>query len=350
VRLALELARRDWRVRVYCLSRVTAPHDETLRQAGIPLRTFGGRGKQLVTRVRGLRRATIEDGIDVAHSFLVGPTVLTAMALGWKRDDPVFVASNRSQNAGRTFWRRALEGWALRRAAQVTVNYEAGIGFTNDFYGVPRSDITVISNGVENFSTVLPTRSAARESLDLPADAPVLLGLFRLSEEKNLDVFCRTVERTFAEIGPGVCLIAGDGPLRQMLEERIAASPWRDAFRLLGPSDQVPTLLAAADAMLLTSSFEGMPNGIMEAMSAGLPVVATNVGGLPDLVEDGSTGFLCPPSDVEALARACATLLGDDGLRRRIGAQARTRMHSEFSIDTMVDKHCTLYSRLIRGR
>jgi len=347
VRLALELRRRGRPVRVYCLSQVTAPHDKTLRDAGVPLRTFGGRGKQVLARVLGLRRALREDGVGLVHAFLVLPSVIVALALAWDRSGPVFIASNRSQNAGRPAWRRLIEGWALRRATCVTVNYSAGVTFTESYYGVPRSRIRVIPNGVEDLSSGLPSRDTARRSLGLPEDEPVLLGLFRLSEEKDLDVFCGAAEQALLELGSGVCLIAGDGPERSMLERRIATSPTSRAFRMLGASDEVPKLLAAADLMLLTSRFEGMPNGIMEAMSAGLPVVATRVGGLPDLVEDRQSGLLCPPADTASLAAACVELLENADLRRRIGERAQQRMREAFSVDIMVDAHCALYASLL---
>lgn len=228
----------------------------------------------------------------------------------------------------------------------VTVNSTPAIDFTSRYYFLERSKIELIANGMESLAGQMPPRDEARKSLKLLPEAQVILGLFRLSPEKALEVFCRTVEKTFSELPSARCLIAGDGPLREWLKKRILDSPIGAQFRLLGPRDDVPTLLAAADILLLTSTFEGMPNAVLEAMSAGLPVVATQVGGLGDLVVPGKTGYLCPAGDRDKLASACVKLLQDPAHAREMGCRARTRCEERFSVEKMIQAYLDLYRKL----
>ena len=195
---------------------------------------------------------------------------------------------------------------------------------------------------MESLAGQMPPRAEARKYLNLHTEAQVILGLFRLSPEKELAVFCKTVERAFRDLPSAQCLIAGDGPLREWLKKRINDSPIRAQFRLLGPRDDVPTLLAAADLLLLTSSFEGMPNGVLEAMSAGLPVVATQVGGLGDLVESGKTGHLCAVGDTDSLATSCRDLLLNSERRSAMSQESRSRDEREFSVLKNVNAYWTI--------
>jgi len=345
VKLALGLHERDVRVVVYCLSNVTEPHADVLTRAGILVRTLPDLPLGTSPRWLRLRKQVREDQVQIIHSFLLGPAVHTAIALlGIRRT--AFIASNRTCDMQRPLMRRLLEAWALRRASMVTVNSTPAIEFTGNYYFLRKSKIKFIANGVGPLSDLMPSRKEARESLNLRPDAQVILGLFRLSPEKELEVFCRTVERTFKDLPSAQCLIAGDGPLREWLEKRIADSPIRTQFRLLGPRDDVPTLLAAVDLLLLTSSFEGMPNGVLEAMSAGLPVVATHVGGLVDLVEPGKTGHLCPAGDRDKLASACMVLLQDPARAREMGRQASTQCKERFGVEKMVQTYLDLYRDL----
>jgi glycosyltransferase involved in cell wall biosynthesis len=240
-----------------------------------------------------------------------------------------------------------MERWALRRAAIITVNSTAAIGFLGRYYGQAASKIRYIPNGVDPLSGRLPERNRAREELGLHPTAPVLLGLFRLSPEKELDLFCSVAEAAFENLPDGRCLIAGDGPLREWLRERVSRSSNRELFRLMGPRDDVSLLLAAADALMLTSRSEGMPNSVLEAMSAGLPVVATRVGGLVDLVEEGATGYLRELDDRAGLISACRSLLLDAAARERMGTRAMSRVESEFSVESMVEAYERLYDQLL---
>jgi glycosyltransferase involved in cell wall biosynthesis len=134
-------------------------------------------------------------------------------------------------------------------------------------------------------------------------------------------------------------LVAGVGPMQQKMEDRISSLGLEKIVTLLGRRDDISALMTCASVLLLTSAYEGMPNVVMEAQLLGLPVVATRVGGTPDCVEEGHTGFLRPPEDVEGLASDCITLLRSGELRKKMSDAATARMTSMFSIDAMVSSY-----------
>jgi glycosyltransferase involved in cell wall biosynthesis len=146
---------------------------------------------------------------------------------------------------------------------------------------------------------------------------------------------------------PGLrVVVAGDGPERERLAKLVGALGLQDVVALLGLRRDVPDLLAAFDLCVTCSDFEGSPLAVMEYMAAGRPVVATRVGGMPDLVEDEVSGFLVPPRDPAALAEAIAAVLADPELARRMGDRGRGRQASEFALDRTVRRLEDLYDSL----
>ena len=135
----------------------------------------------------------------------------------------------------------------------------------------------------------------------------------------------------------------GDGPDRATVEAEADTLGLDGRLRLLGDRADVPALLARSDVFVLSSTSEGMPVSVAEAMAAGLPVVATAVGGVAELVVDGETGFLVPPRDAGALAAAITRLLADPVLRRRMGSSARSRAEAIFDLDRFRAAHLDVY-------
>jgi glycosyltransferase involved in cell wall biosynthesis len=165
-----------------------------------------------------------------------------------------------------------------------------------------------------------------------------------LRAEKAYDLLIAAAARL-----PGAhVLIAGFGEERERLEAQIAAEGLEGRVRLLGHRADVPDLVRAFDVAVCCSDFEGMPVSVLEYMEAGLPVVATRVGGLPDLV--GGEGLLVPPRDPDALAAALAELLADPERRRAMGDRARERRRAEFGLDTMIRRIEDVYVELLDGR
>jgi glycosyltransferase involved in cell wall biosynthesis len=210
----------------------------------------------------------------------------------------------------------------------------------------PPRKLAVIENGVdlERFGAVAAARAAARAELGIPADAWVVGSVGRLAREKDYPLLVRAMAPLLGE--KGRLVIVGDGGEAEAIRAEVAACKVAPFVLLPGARHDVPRFLAVLDVFALSSRMEGLPLVALEAMAAGLPVVATAVGGLPGLIEDGVTGFLVPPGEEEAL-RARLTALRDDraaaqAVARRGQAQARER-HSR---DAMVRRYLALYSEL----
>jgi glycosyltransferase involved in cell wall biosynthesis len=172
---------------------------------------------------------------------------------------------------------------------------------------------------------------------------PLLVSVGRLKYPKDfptlLDAAARLAGRRFT------LEVVGDGPERPELESRHAELALDGRVRLGGERGDVPELLARADVVVLSSRSEGLPVSVIEAMAAGLPVVASSVGGLPELVADGETGILVPAGDAVALADALARLLDDPELRRSYGAAARRRALERFDLARFRGAHLDVYRR-----
>lgn len=142
-------------------------------------------------------------------------------------------------------------------------------------------------------------------------------------------------------------LIVGDGPERDTLQAQIEAHGMAGSIRLSGARDDVPRLLGAGDIFCLPSRQEGLGLAVIEAMAAGLPVVATNVGGIPEVVQADETGILVPPNDAEAIAKAIATLRDDTIRARSMGMKGQERARRHFDAPTMVGATRDVYAKAL---
>jgi sugar transferase (PEP-CTERM/EpsH1 system associated) len=208
--------------------------------------------------------------------------------------------------------------------------------------GVPARKVRTIRNGVDVGRFCPGDREGARRALGLPVDAAVIGTVGRLDPVKDHAGLIRALalggggER-------GVLVIAGDGPCRKDLEALARSLGLEGRVRILGDRDDVPRVLQVLDVFVLSSVGEGMSNAILEAMATGLPVVATRVGGNPELVLDGVTGRLVPPRSPAALADAVGTYLDHPERARAHGAAGRTRTVAEFGLDQMLTAYTDLY-------
>jgi glycosyltransferase involved in cell wall biosynthesis len=176
---------------------------------------------------------------------------------------------------------------------------------------------------------------------------PRIIAVGRLKAPKDF----LTLVRAASRLPEGAeTLIVGEGPDRPRLEQEINALGVTERVRLLGERYDVPKLLADADVFVLSSASEGMPVSVLEAMAAGLPVVSSRVGGVPELVVDGETGILVRPGDASALAAALSGLIADPAKRRSLGAAGRARAEERFDLEPFRRAHVELYSRELARR
>lgn len=243
-------------------------------------------------------------------------------------------------------------GWALRRPwldGVIAVSSRAADVFCQvhpDLAG--KYPIEAIENGVAEEPTTR-SRDAVRSDLGI-RDEVVLVVVARLDPFKDLGTLLRAFALCRPSERPVRLLMVGEGPCRGELEALARTLELGNTVTFLGYRSDIGDVLSAADLFVLSSRTEGMPISVLEAMASSLPVVATAVGGVPELVEQGVTGLLVPPGDPSALADAILTVVSDAHTRNVMGAAGRERVVSRFTLQAMAARYEAFYLRAIARR
>ena len=348
VQLALALKQRGWSVQV--LSMLGGGDLQPFLE-DIPVECLGfSRGRPLpsgfVRAFTVIRRH--QPTVLVSFTF---PANLLGRAVGRLAQVPVVVSSIRGERFGGWLRERLmrLTGWM---DTMTTTNSEKVAESLIARRIVAAKKIKVIYNGVDMRRVASTTRSTAaiREELDVLESEFLWLAVGRLEEPKAypilLDAFSRLNRGTAARL-----LIAGEGPLRVPLTDKIRERGLTEVVSLLGPRSDVPDLLAAADALVLSSAHEGMPNSVMEALAAGLPVVATDVGGIRELVHDRRSGFIVPPGDPVRLSEGMQQMMAlPREQRKRMGVTGQAYVAQRFDTEAVANEWERLVLQLVDGR
>jgi len=279
-----------------------------------------------------------------AAARLAGVPVVVHTIHGW--------SFNPTQPAWMRIAFAGLERWAAaatdRLVAVSAANRDEGL--RRGIGGAEKYVVLHSGIDVESFRRPERSREVVRRSLGYDDGVTVVGGIACLKPQKAPLDFVRAAAAAHA-VDPGLrFFLAGDGELRPRLERLIEELGLRDVVRLLGWRRDVPDLLAAMDLFLLTSLFEGLPRVVLQAMAAGVPVVATAVDGTPEAVVNGASGLLVPPGRPELAARRLLELKGDEALRRRCVEGARRRLDESFDSRRMVGELDRLYRSLLEGR
>ncbi len=214
----------------------------------------------------------------------------------------------------------------------------------------PREKVHTIYNGVDTEQFAPRDGLAIRNELGLPPSAPVVGILAALRPEKNHELFLAGAAAIQAELPEAHFLIIGDGPQRSKVEQLAATLGIAERTHLLGSRSDVPALLGAIDVLALTSHNEASPVSILEALSCGVPVVAAEVGSVPETIEHGQTGMLFKAGDVDGYVAAMLQLLKDQSLREQLGARGRQRVVDERSLTAMVGGYESLLGQLFDAK
>ncbi len=232
----------------------------------------------------------------------------------------------------------------------IEANSRAGVRDYAQWLGIPEERIAYAPNGIAR-AFFPPVGDGAtrtlRQELSLAENAPCIACVLRMTEEKCPLAVVEVARRVCSRHADVRFLYAGSGPMLPEVRERIARYGLQDHILLLGNRADIPVIFQASCALLLTSRIEGLPNIVMEALFSGLPVVSTNVGGIPDLVTSGQHGYLCGIDDIDALADGLCRLLDDPALARRMGVAGAEKMRIEFALDRVVDNMERVYRTLL---
>lgn len=348
VDLALHLDRRRFNVSV-CATRSAGNYQPLLDAAQVPTVILERNSRWDAVKLGGLVRLLRRQRIHVLHTHLFG-TNTWGRLLGTLAGVPVIIAHEHwSSKAQHEVW---VDRLLYRLSDRIIVPSEASKRLVMELEHIPARALTVVYNGVD-IAQFAPgaERAAVRAELGLTTDNVVIGSVGRLSADKGgQDVLIRAVAEV-RQTQPQVRLVfVGDGPLRVNLEALVFELGLSDQVHFTGQRADVARLLGAFDIFVLPSLREALPIAVIEAMAVRLPVVAGRIGGIPEVVEDGTTGCLVPPGDGAALAAVLERLVADPALVARLGAAGQARVQSQFTVEQMVRRVEHLYDELTRRK
>lgn len=319
-----------------------------LRRGANPLDLLG---------IARLRTALREFGPDIVHTHTAKAGLLGRLAAAGLEPRPRIV---------HTFHGHVLRGYFARPVTMALAAIERRLARVSDaivavgprvaddlvdtFRVAARDRVIVIENGIDLEPYVtMQSRERARAELGLPLDvhAPCIVVPARLARIKGHDLLFDALEHPALAQRELDVVLLGDGPLRSRIESRARGLRARARIHCVGFVDAPERVLPAADLVVLPSRNEGQPLALLEAMAAGVAVLATAVGGVPDLVTDGIDGFLVEPGNAARLAQRIAGALDDPVARAAAAARGKTRAFERGSIDRVVLEHAALYERLL---
>lgn len=305
--------------------------------------------------------------LDVLGEIMVDPphvlhcwldlTNIWAGVAGLLADVPAIVLSTRSVNPthfpaiNNPWFKRWYRLLANSPRVHFINNSTAGAVDYAHWLGLPQRRFEVIRNGVELGGLGRPSReerARIRRELGLPHAAPVLLGVLRLSEEKQPLLFCAAGLAVIEQLPDAHVVLVGGGPFEQRIAAAVAERGASDRFHLLGQRRDVYSIMAAADLLLLTSRLEGTPNVLLEAQWMGCPVATTPAGGAVDALLPERTGIIVAGNDQAHLCEQVIALLRDEARRTAMSARGPAFVSNRFSVARMVDETHALYKRILQ--
>jgi glycosyltransferase involved in cell wall biosynthesis len=327
---------------------------DEFRLRGIPVTVCDESRLGLVQLLLAVTNQLKEIRPDVLHSHRYKEHILGALA-GKLSTNPLTVQTYHGLEEN-------LPGWlGFKMHLYNGVNTAVGKATADGIVGVsseianvlegryPSADVRCIRNGVD-LARVVPTieRSAMRAQLGIASDTLVVGTVGRLMPIKGLEYLIGAFAQLRRQRGSQECklVIVGDGPLRAALGQSAESHGLARDVKFLGMRTDVYNLMGVFDVLVLSSLHEGVPMVLLEAMSLGVPIVATCVGGIPEILEDGKEAVLVPAKDPEALARAMGVVAGSPELRAELIRAARVRVETQFSIQSSAANTRDMYRSL----
>ncbi len=332
--LALGMDRKRFAPFVYVLSRKTEPHGAPLVRAGVPMRVLTG---SAVRRTHELARAFREDEIQIVHAWLYLANPIAALAAKWAGGLALVTSARNCKVHGPA--NRLANAWAFCQSRRILVNSEEVARFITRAYWASPERIRVVPNGID-LERFAPAPKPA-------GNPPWIVTAGRLVEQKNHRLFLQAAAALHA-LRPEVRFaIAGSGPLREALELEQKRLGLCGVVEFLGERPDIEEVLRKATLFWLTSSWEGMPNVVLEAMACGVPVIASDVSGVRELLGETVAGTVVPSREAQAWVEASLPLLDDPRRHGAASAAARQRA-GEFSVGRMIERTMQVYDEAVR--
>ena len=350
VNLATRLKKRGWDVRVVSMLPPQA-FTEELATAGIPLATLNMRRgvpdpRAVIRFVKILRQWRP----DIVHSHMVHANLLARIARMFYKVPVVISTAHSLKEGGR--WREIAYRLTDFLADLTTNVSQAAVSRYIQVGAAPKNKIIFIPNGIDTcrFQFKQKDRLRLRDEFQLTGKF-VWLAVGRFEEAKDYPNLLRALKKVVPKRDGVVLLIAGQGTLFEDIKGMAYSLDLDEKIRFLGVRRDIPELMSAADAYVMSSAWEGLPMVLLEAAACELPIVATDVGGNGEIVLDGFNGYLVPPRNPEALASAMLKMMSlSENERGAMGRAGREHIEANYSLDHVVDRWEDLYRDLLRKK
>ncbi|MED5618949.1 glycosyltransferase [Ideonella sp. BN130291] len=282
--------------------------------------------------------------VDVLQAHLTNAHELAGLA-GHLTGTPVVYTNHGRRLSSEDLEVHRLTGTHIGVVCKYTEMHALGLG-------IPRDHVHLIPNGVDTavFTPRRERQGALRRRFGIPAEAPVVGFVGRLSIEKGPETCLRAMLLAHQAVPEMHIVMVGTGPTEPNVRNFVASFQMESYAHLAGLQDDMPAVMSEFDLFVSSSHSEAMPLSMMEAMAAGLPVVGTRVGGVPDMIQHGGCGFLVEKGDINAISSSVRTLLQQPELRQRMGAAARERAMTHFALADSVNATCELLQHLALQR
>ena len=335
---------------IYVYSVVAGGHlEDEFVQAGATIYPYTRSRKLDYVAITQLTRLIREWDIDIVHSWLWYSNVVTYLATRLAKK-VVWIASVHGIHLHFGRWHDRVERMVYRAADHITTISQFNRRILIDEKGVDNDKVTVLYNGIKVQSEPKVADSVSISGLPIKEGNFAIGCVANFGEEKGHSILIKAVAIVVEKMADVRVLLIGDGPLRSQIERDINALSLTQHVHLLGRRDDVLQILPRLDLAVLPSLLEGMPVAILEYMVAGLPVVATRVGGIPEAIEENETGILVAPDDPPQLAEAILSIAEDPVRRAEMGAAAYQRVCDLFTIDRSVTAYKSFYHRCFAQR
>ena len=337
-RLAGGLSREKYAVTVAALQGRSKAIAADLSGAAVPVHDLGMCAKWDLGAVVRLSRLLRRERIRILFAFMFHPTIL-ARLVGWACRVPVRISSERIMS-WESLGRRCMNRWTVPLATHVVAVSEGVAAYARREFRVPADRLTTISNGVDLAHFHPCTPPIRSRGLVIGCTA-------RLHRKNNHTALLQAFAGIASQWPDTQLLLVGRGPEEERLRILADRLGLATRVRFAGEHADVAPFLREMDLYVQSSIAEGMPNSILEAMATALPVVATNVGGTPEVVVHGEMGLLVPPGDPAALADALGTLLANPAMAEAFGRAGRARVEARFGERLMLREVEALLDRLV---
>lgn len=278
---------------------------------------------------------------DCLMTYGFGPSLVGSLASLFARIP--LISARREIPLWRKGKHAAAFAWINLRARLITVNSQA-VGRWTRREPFSRGKVQCIPNGV-----AVPDRQACEEKSPAAGSGKTIGMLANLRPVKNVAMLIRACPRVMSRFPGTKVIIIGEGEERERLQALIDDGGLGNAITLLGARDDTNRLLSGMDILVLTSLAEGSPHAVLEAMAHGLPVVATKVGGVPELVRHGENGYLVEVNDDQALSEKLADLLDQPGRARRLGSRGKRMIQQDYTLEKLFQRQLRLFQK-VTGR